>query len=135
MAITKALVFSNVTLQNTTGASPTTYDNHVVDTVEVTITPVTDTVKDGQTLSASYDVSLTVGLLNTNILADPRVYTDTSQEPVLARIQFNGATGSRTLNIGNTYINGMKDYSGNRDVAMITATIRTTNVASVIIES
>jgi hypothetical protein len=135
MAITKALVFSNVTLQNTTGASPITYDNHVVDTAEVTITPVTDTVKDGQTLSASYDVSLTVGLLNTNILADSRVYTDTAQEPVLARIQFNGATGSRTLNIGNVYINGMKDYSGNRDVAMITATIRTTNVASVIIES
>jgi hypothetical protein len=120
---------------NTTGASPTTYDNHVVDTVEVTITPVTDTVKDGQTLSASYDVSVAVGFLNTNIMADPRVYTDTSQEPVLARIQFNGATGSRTLNIGNVYINGMKDYSGNRDVAMITATIRTTNVASVIIES
>lgn len=135
MAITKALVFSNVTIQNTTGASPTTYDNHVVDTVEVTVTPVTDTIKDGQTLAASYDVSLSVGLLNTNILSDSRVYTDTAQEPVTARIVFNGATGSRSLNIGNVIINGVKDYSGNRDVAIISATIRTTNVAATIIES
>lgn len=135
MAITKSLVFSNVTLQNTTGASPTTYDNHVVDTVEVTITPVSDTVKDGRTLDASYDISLTVGLLNTNILSDSRVYTDTAQEPVSARIVFNGATGARTLNIGNVYINGRKDYSGNRDVALLTATIRTTNVSATIIES
>jgi hypothetical protein len=135
MAITKALVFSNVTLQTTTGGSPTTYENHVVDTVEVTVTPVTDTIRNGQTLAASFDVSLAVGVLNTLILEDSRVYRDTTQTPTLARIVFNGATGSRTLNIGNVILNGMKDYSGNRDVAMITATIRTTNVATVIIES
>jgi len=135
MAITKSLVFSNVTLQNTTGASPLTYENHVVDTVEITITPVVDTVRNGQTLTASYDVSFAVGLLNTAVLADARVYADTSATPVLGRLLFNGATGARTLNIGNVYINGRKDFSGNRDVAMLSATIRTTNVASVIIES
>jgi hypothetical protein len=135
MAITKSLVFQNVTVQNANGASPTTYDNHVVDTVEITVTPVNDTVKAGMTLAASYDVSFTVGLLNTNILSDSRVYSDTAAEPVLARIVFNGATGATNLNVGQLYINGHSDYSGNRRVALISGTIRTTNVAATIIES
>jgi len=133
MAVTKTLIFSNLTIANATGGAANTYPLHVTESAEVTLTPVTDTVDDGQTLASAYDVSFTVDVFNTTLLSDPHVYKDASTSPVLARIIFNPATGGQQLNVENVYINANRDFSGNRTAIRLTGTKRVTNAANGVI--
>jgi hypothetical protein len=115
MAVTKTLVFSNVQISNgATGLATNAYPLHLTESAEVTITPVNDTVQDGQTIVSAYDVTFSVNMMNTQVLLDPFIYKDASAAPVLARITFKGASGAQTLNIENVYINGARTFDGNR---------------------
>lgn len=135
MAITKLFNnFSNFAVTNTTGGASNTYGLTLTESVEVTIEAVNDTIQDGQTLPAGYDVSIGFTTYNTNAQAEPKLYgRDTSAEPTEARIIMNGATGSESLNIGNCIWNVAPDYSNNRAGFRITGTKRVTNVDAFII--
>jgi len=127
MAATKALVFSSLNIASATGTGPNNYALHVTESAEVTITPVTDTVDDGQTLASAFDVSFAVNVYNTTLLADPFVYFDSSKTPVLARIRFNGATGAQNINVENVIINGSRVFDGNRTAIRLEGSKRVTN--------
>jgi hypothetical protein len=124
MSATKTLVFSNVAISNATGALTNAYPLHLTESAEVTITPVNDTVQDGQTIVSAYDVTFSVNLFNTAVLSDPFVYKDASASPVLARITFRGASGGQTLNVENVYINGARTFDGNRTAISLSGSKR-----------
>lgn len=128
MAITKTLVFSNIGISNATGAVRNNYPLHLTESAEVTITPVNDTVQDGQTIVSAYDVTFSVNAMNVNILLDPFVYKDASATPVLARMTFQGATGGQILNIENVYINGTRTFDGNRTAINLSGSKRATTL-------
>jgi hypothetical protein len=136
MAITRSLIFQNVVLANANGASQTTYELPETESVEITVTPVNDTVGAGRTLVASFDISGTVRLANTNVYNDARVYgSNTAAEPVEARIIFRGVAGSININAGPTFLNGVSKYDGNRKFTELTFTERVTNVEAFMIET
>ncbi len=135
MAATKALVFSSINIASSAGANPNNYPLHVTESAEVTITPVTDTVDDGQTLASAFDVSFAVNVYNTTLLADPFVYFDSAATPVLARVQFKGATGAQTLNVENVIINGSRTFDGNRTAIRLEGSKRVTNSQNAVIVS
>lgn len=129
MAVSKTLVFSNVAISNgATGGNTNNYPLHLTESAEVTLTPVNDTVQDGQTIVSAYDVSFSVNLFNTAVLSDPFVYSNTSATPVLARITFRGATGGQTLNIENVFINGARTFDGNRTAINLSGSKRATTI-------
>jgi hypothetical protein len=122
MAITKPLIFTNIGIADANGANVTFYPLHVSESATVTLTPTTDTVEDGQTLVARYDLAFEAVSFNTNLYNDARVYTNTTAEPVRATIILSGANGAQTLNIGGVFVNGNRVYDGNRTGIQITAT-------------
>lgn len=135
MAITKLFNnFTNFAVTNTTGGASNTYALTLTESVEITIEDVNDTIQDGQTLPAGYDVSVGFTTYNTSAQADPKLYgRDTSAEPTEARIIMNGATGSESLNIGNCIWNVRPTFDQNRKGFRITATKRVTNVDAFIV--
>ena len=133
MAVTKTLIFSNITIANATGGAANTYPLHLTESATVTVTPVNDTVDDGQTLASAYDVSFSVSVYNTTLLSDPNVYADASTNPTLARIIFNPATGGQKLNVENVYINANRSFEGNRTAIVLTGSKRVTNAANGVI--
>ena len=124
MAITKPLVFTNIGIADANGSNVTYYPLHVSESATVTLTPVTDTVEDGQTLTASFDLAFEAVSFNTNLYSDARVYTNTTAEPTRATIILSGATGAQTLNIGGVYVTGNRVFDGNRTGIQITASKR-----------
>jgi hypothetical protein len=122
MAITKPLVFTNIGIANADGSGVTFYPLHVSESATVTLTPVTDTVEDGQTLASSYDLAFEAVSFNANLYSDARVYTNTTANPTRATIVLSGANGAQTLNIGGVYVTGNRVYDGNRTGIQITAT-------------
>lgn len=122
MAITKPLVFTNIGIADADGTNTTFYPLHVSESATVTLTPVTDTVEDGQTLTASLDLAFEAVSFNTNLYSDARVYTNTTAEPIRATIILSGASGAQTLNIGGVYVTGNRVFDGNRTGIQITAT-------------
>jgi hypothetical protein len=114
MAVTKTLVFSNVAVSAGSGSATNVYPLHLTESAEVTITPVNDTVQDGQTIVSAYDVTFSVNLMNTAVLADPHVYKGGSDAPLIARITFRGASGAQTMNVENVIINANRTFDGNR---------------------
>lgn len=135
MAATKALVFQNVLIASSTGTGANTYPLHLTESAEVTITPVTDTVDDGQTLASAFDVTFAVNVYNTTLLADPFVYFDSSKTPTTARIRFVGATGAQNLNVENVIINGSRTFDGNRTAIRLEGSKRVTNSQNAVIVS
>lgn len=136
MAITKSIITQNVNICNADGTSQLRYELPETESIELTITPVSDTVGAGRTLAAAFDISGTVRLLNTNVYTDTRVYgSNTAAEPVAARIVFNGVPGALNMNVGPTIINARRDYSGNRSGVILEFTERVTNVEAFITES
>lgn len=128
MAVTKTLVFNAVAISNATGALTNAYPLHLTESAEVTITPVNDTVQDGQTIVSAYDVTFSVNSFNTAILTDPHVYSNASVSPTLARITFRGAAGGQTINIENVYINGSRTFDGNRTAVNLSGSKRATTI-------
>ena len=133
MAVTKTLVFQNILIASASGTGPNTYPLHVTESAEVTVEPVTDTVDDGQTLASAFDVSFTVNVYNTTLLADPFIYHDASDTPTRARIQFVGATGAQTLNIENVIINANRVFDGSRTAVQLTGSKRVTNAFNAVV--
>lgn len=128
MAVTKTLVFSNVAIAPGTSASFNAFPLHVTESAEVTITPVNDTVQDGQTIVSAYDATFSVNLFNTAVLSDPMVYSNTAAAPTLAKIRFSGATGGQTLTLENVYINGSRTFDGNRTAINLSGSKRATTI-------
>jgi hypothetical protein len=130
MAVTKTLVFSNVAISAGSGSATNAYPLHLTESAEVTITPANDTVQDGQTIVSAYDVTFSVNLMNTAVLADPHVYKDASANPVLARITFRGASGAQTMNVENVIINANRTFDGNRTQVNLSGSKRSVTLDS-----
>ncbi len=132
---TKPLIFSEIEIQDSGGTNGSTFDKHLVESAEVTLEAATSEIEDGQSLTDYYDVSFSVGLYDDTVLADSRVYTDASTEPIKANILFKKATGATTLTIEGVIINGNKDFGGNRVQAMLSGSKRAVSIANSIAES
>lgn len=132
MAITKPLVFTNIGIADADGSNAVFYPLHVSESATITVTPTTDTLDNGQSLGAFYDISFEAVSFNTNLYSDARVYTNTSAEPTLATIIFSGTTGAQTLNIGDVFINGSRAFDGNRTGTVISGTARGVDVNALI---
>jgi uncharacterized protein GlcG (DUF336 family) len=125
MPITKALVFDKVTV-NAVDLTP-----HLADSAEVTVEPINQTVRNGQTLPSAWNVSFSVSILNTNA-ATAAVYSDSTAEPVSTNISFGGVTGAATLNISDVIITATPDFSGERVAYVLTGSKVMTNIANVV---
>lgn len=132
MAVTKPLVFTNIGIADADGSNVVFYPLHVSESATVTVTPTTDTVDNGQSLGAFYDIAFEAVSFNTNLYSDARVYTNTTAEPTLATIVFSGVSGAQTINIGDVYINGSRVFDGNRTGTQISGTARGVAIESVL---
>jgi hypothetical protein len=132
MAITRPLVFTNVGIGDATGATPNFYPLHVSESATVTVTPTTDTIDNGQTLTSFYDVSVEFVSFNANVINDARVYNNATATPVLGSILLQGAAGAQNINVTGVYINSERVFDGNRSGIRIFATKRGVSDAQVI---
>lgn len=128
MSITKTLVFSNISIAPGASATFNSFPLHLTESAEVTITPVNDTIQDGQTIVSAYDVTFSVNTFNASIINDPLVYKDTSASPALAKMRFSGATGGQTLLIENVFVNCNRTFDGNRTAVNLSGSKRTTTL-------
>lgn len=126
MSITKSLVFDKVTV-NVTDLTP-----HLADSAEVTIEPVTQTVKNGQTLVSAWDVSFSVDILNSNVASHLDVYTNASTMPTETFIVFGGTAGAASLNITDVIINAVPNFEGERVAFTLTGSKRVTTLPSTV---
>lgn len=118
MAITRTLTFSGITIN---GVS---YTEHLQESAEITIEPVTDLVDDGQTLPSAYDVSFAVDVYDDALLSDSNVYTDSTTSPTKTWIRFDGITGGADINIADIIVNGNKKFDQNRLAVTLSGTKR-----------
>jgi hypothetical protein len=125
MAITRSLTFDKV-IVNGVDLTP-----HLADSAEVTVEPVTQSVKNNQTLPSAYDVSFSVDILNNNA-ATATVYADTTAEPVETFITFSAVSGGATLNITNVIITATPSFEGERVAYTLTGSKRVTNVGNTV---
>jgi hypothetical protein len=127
MSITKSLVFDKVSINGVD------YTPHLSESAEVTVEPVEQTVRNGQTLVSAWDVSFSVDVLNDNVInAASLVYTDASSAPVLTNVVFTGTTGAATLTISNVIVNATPNFEGERVAYTITGSKRTTTLPSTV---
>ena len=123
MSITKSLVFDKVSINGVD------YTPHLSESAEVTVEPVEQTVRNGQTLVSAWDVSFSVDVLNDNVVnASSLVYTNTANVPVQTFITFSGTTGAATLNITDVIINATPNFEGERVAYTLTGTKRVTTL-------
>lgn len=130
MATTKPIIFTQIEITDVGGGNSTTFDKHLVDSVEVTLEPVTSTVEDGQTLTDAYDVSFSVNVYDTTLLNDARVYTDASADTTKGTITFSGATGASDITLTSVIINGSRVFDQNRVAARITGSKRAVSISN-----
>lgn len=128
MAITKPMIFTNISVRDNDGANSTNYTLPLEEAVSVTITPGTTRVENGQTLTDFYDLEFSTTSYNASLLSDSRIYTNTAAEPVKSRVGFTGDVGSNTLWMNGLVVNGNRVFDGNRIGVQISGSIRTTNV-------
>jgi hypothetical protein len=127
MSITKSLVFDKVSI------NAVDYTPHLADSAEVTVEPVEQTVRNGQTLVSAWDVSFSVDLLDSNVInANSLVYTDASDEPALTNIVFGGTAGAASLTISNVIVNATPNFEGERVAFTITGTKRVTMLSDTV---
>ena len=127
MAITKSLVFDKVSIGGVD------YTPHLAESAEITVEPVEQTVRNGQTLVSAWDVSFSVDLLNSNVInATSLVYTDASDEPELTNIVFGGTAGAATLTVSNVIVNATPNFEGERVAFTITGTKRVTMLSDTV---
>lgn len=132
MATAKPLIFTGVTIEDSGGGSPATFETHLMDGREIGIETEESMIDDGQTLVDSYGANISFLIYDLAILSDTRVNTDAGTDPVRGRITFNGATGSDDLQLDNVFLNGVRDFSGNRTAARISCTKRSVSSADAI---
>lgn len=135
MAITKTLIFTGVEI--TTPDTPTPlvaeFGTHLVDSAEVTVEPVNDTIDDGQTLTAAWDVSFAFKIYDDAITSNSGIYKDASASPVKVNsIAFKGAPGAATLTITGVILNATPQFDENRVSYLITGSKRVTTLASAV---
>lgn len=106
--MTKSLVFKGLSV-NTEN-----YSKHLSESASINMTEVTDTVDDGQTLVAKYDLDFEVVVYDSNIATDTNIYTNAAAAPVLATIAFQGVAGAATVTATNIIVNATKVYDNNR---------------------
>jgi len=131
MAITRNLTFTGITIN---GVS---FTEHLQESAEITIEPVTDLVDDGQTLPAAYDVSFAVDIYDANVLTNAvaDVYSDSSTSPNKIDVVFTGISGGTNVTISNVIVNGSKKYDQNRVAVTVSGTKRGVSLSSVISEA
>jgi len=130
MAITKPMIFTNISIRDNDGANSTNYTLPLNEGLTLTITPATTAVENGQTLTDYFDATIDVASYNASLLSDTRIYTDTALEPVKARIGMTGDTGSNTLWMNSVILNGSRVFDGQRIGIQVTGSKRVTNVFS-----
>lgn len=126
MAITRTLIFTGATVNSVAITS------HLVDSVEVTVEPVTDTVDDGQTLTAAWDVSFAFKAYDDGAPAIANVYKDATDNPVKINVAFDGAPGGVTLSITGVVVNATPQFDENRVSYLLTGTKRTTSLGTTV---
>lgn len=126
MAITKTLIFNGVKVNNVA------YTFHLVDSAEVTVEPVTDTIDDGQSLTSAYDVSFAFKIYDDDIRQNADIYTNTANTPVKTTVSFDGAPGGATLTVTNVIVNATPQFDENRVSYLLTGTKRVTTQADTI---
>lgn len=126
MAVTKTLIFNGVTI------SGVPYTTHLIDSAEVTVEPVTDTIDDGQTLTSAWDVSFAVKVYDSNVPNNANIYTNSANSPVKTTVVFDGAPGGATLTVTNVIVNATPQFDENRVSFLLTGTKRVTTQASTI---
>lgn len=132
MATSKPLIFTGVTIEAAGGGTPATFETHLMDGRELGIEALETMIDDGQTLVDGYDASFSFSIYDMAILADARVNTSAATAPTRGKITFVGATGTDDLSIDNVFINGRRDFSGNRTAALISGTKRSVDSADAI---
>jgi hypothetical protein len=134
MAITKTLIFTGVEITEPTTPTPTVtdYSLHLVDSAEVTVEPVNDTIDDGQTLTAAWDVSFSFKIYDDAITTNGGIYKDATATPVKVQIRFTGASGGATLTVTNVICNATPQFDENRVSYLITGTKRVTTLANAV---
>lgn len=126
MAITKTLIFNGVTINSTP------YTFHLVDSAEVTVEPVTDTIDDGQTLTSAWDVSFSFKIYDADVAANADIYSDSANVPVKTTVVFDGAPGGATLTVSDVIVNATPQFDENRVSYLLSGTKRVTTQASTI---
>lgn len=128
MAITRALIFTGITIEAAGGGAPETYDKHLVENAGVTLEAVTSAVEDNQTLTDYYDVEFQVDMYDDGPFTDARVYSNAAEEATRAMIKFNGATGATNLTLDEIYINATKVFDGQRWVTRLMGSKRAVQI-------
>lgn len=126
MAITRTLIFTGAKVNSV----PLT--THLVDSAEVTVEPVNDTVDDGQTLTAAWDVSFAFKVYDDAVLANAAIYQASTGTPTKVTVDFDGAPGGVTLSITGVVVNATPQFDENRVSYLITGTKRTTTLVSTV---
>lgn len=90
------------------------YLTHLNDSVEISIEPSSDKVKDGQTLNSKYDVSFSVTVYDEAVLNDGNIHTDGTALPTLTSFTLLGKSGSKDVEVGGVIVNCNKVYDQNR---------------------
>ena len=129
MAITRTLTFTGV---NINGVD---YSEHLQESAEITIEPVTDLVDDGQTLPSAYDVSFAVDVYDDALLSDSNVYTDSTTSPTKTNIVFTGISGGTNVTVPDVIINGNKKYDQNRIAVTLSGTKRAVSLSTAVDEA
>lgn len=118
--MTKPIIYKEVTITDVGGGSSSTYTLNIGESAEVTLTPVTSTVEDGQTLTDRYDVSFAINLYDADVLTDARVRVDAGAAIAKGTILFAGATGASDITVTDVIINGTRVFDQNRVAARLT---------------
>ena len=129
MAITRTLTFSGI---NINGVA---YTEHLQESAEITIEPVTDLVDDGQTLPSAYDVSFAVDVYDDALLSDTNVYTDSTTSPIKTNIVFTGISGGTNVTVPDVIINANKKYDQNRIAVTLSGTKRAVSLSTAVDEA
>jgi len=129
MAITRTLTFTGIHINGVD------YSEHLQESAEITIEPVTDLVDDGQTLPSAYDVSFTVDVYDDAPLDDSVVYSDSTTSPTKTNIVFTGISGGTNVTVPDVIINGNKKYDQNRIAVTLSGTKRAVSLSTAVDEA
>ena len=129
MAITRTLTFTGIHINGVD------YSEHLQESAEITIEPVTDLVDDGQTLPSAYDVSFSVDVYDSNLLSEAVVYTDSTASPTKTNIVFLGISGGTNVTVPDVIINGNKKYDQNRIAVTLSGTKRAVSLSTAVDEA
>jgi hypothetical protein len=126
MAVTRTLIFTGAKV------NAVALTTHLVDSAEVTIEPVNDTIDDGQSLTAAWDVSFSFKVYDDAVLTNNAIYKASTGEPTKVAVDFDGAPGGVTLSITGVIVNATPQFDENRVSYLITGSKRVTSLTSTV---